>query len=116
MVNSCGEWLYLAPETRLARLVVEEQAGSQTCLTLHHRFLLLPVALEELSSPAARHLLYLQLRQDVTDGLHRCDVSLHLALAALALRAELGAWRQEEHGQGPYFLPQHYLPDQVPAE
>ena len=114
MLNSCGEWLDLAPDTRLARLVPGGRGREgQTSLTLHDRFLLLPAALEELHSPASRHLLYLQLRQDCIEGLHRADVSLHLSLAALALRAELGPWTEKEHGAGPYFMPQHYLPDQV---
>ena len=112
MVHSCGEWLHLAPSTRLAKLVSRGREG-QTALTLHHRFLLLPTTLEQLSCSAARHLLYLQLRQDVIDGLHRADVSLHLGLAGLALRAEFGEWGEGQHGTGPYFLPQHYLPDQV---
>ena len=112
MVHSCGEWLHLAPSTRLAKLIKGGREG-QTALTLHHRFLLLPTTLEQLSCSAAKHLLYLQLRQDVIDGLHRADVSLHLSLAGLALRAEFGAWGQGRHGTGPYFLPQHYLPDQV---
>ena len=112
MLHSCGEWLHLAPSTKLAKLVGKAQEG-QTALTLHHRFLLLPPTLEQLASPAARHLLYLQLRQDCIDGLHRADVSLHLGLAGLALRAEMGRWEAHVHGVAPYFLPQHYLPDQV---
>ena len=115
MIHSCGEWLHLAPSTRLAKLVSRSGGGreGQTALTLHHRFLLLPTTLEQLACPAAKHLLYLQLRQDVIDGLHRADVSLHLGLAGLALRAEFGEWGEGKHGAGPYFLPQHYLPDQV---
>ena len=43
----------------------------------------------------------------------RADVSVQLAAAATAVHAEFGNHSGEVHGAGPYFLPQHYLPDNV---
>ena len=68
--------------------------------------------MEDLSRDC-QHLLYLQLRQDHIEVVFRADVSLQLSAAATAVHAEFGNFCSEVHATGAYFLPQHYLPDNV---
>ena len=76
------------------------------------RLILLPDNYDDLSENC-QHLLYLQLRQDHIEGVYRAEVSLQLSAAATAVHAEFGNYCSEVHATGPYFLPQHYLPDNV---
>ena len=73
----------------------------------------LPETEDELQSTTCRHLLYLQLRQDHIEGLYRADVSVQLSAASIAVHAEFGNHCSQIHDAGPYFLAQHYLPDNV---
>eukprot|EP00090_Calanus_glacialis_P008265 TRINITY_DN16572_c0_g1_i1.p1 TRINITY_DN16572_c0_g1~~TRINITY_DN16572_c0_g1_i1.p1 ORF type:complete len:1084 (+),score=127.32 TRINITY_DN16572_c0_g1_i1:55-3306(+) len=115
MLNNNGEWLYLSPDTRMTKILPNASKNKEgiCSLTLYQRFFLFPTCYDELNDPYTCHLLYLQLRQDTIEGLYRADVSVQLSMASIAMHSEFGTYSDDIHGSGPYFLPQHYLPDNV---
>ena len=81
---------------------------------LHQRFKYMPRDLDtQLRDPKNKHQLYLQLRRDVLSGRYRMSVNLHLSVAAMALQVEFGDFSEDVHGNGDYFMLEHYVPSHV---
>ncbi|XP_039284620.1 tyrosine-protein phosphatase non-receptor type 13 [Nilaparvata lugens] len=56
-------------------------------------------------------MLYLQIRRGILENQIRCSAHEIMTFASLALQAEFGDFNNEEHGNGDYFLLEHYIPD-----
>ena len=110
-------WILSAPDTKLSKVAPigwRPQAGlrcSVDSFTLYLRFKHLPGSVDAFRDPNNKHLLYLQLRRDVSEGRFHMNPSRHLTLAAMALQTEFGDYSEDIHGsEGDYFLLEHYLP------
>ena len=79
-------------------------------LELYLRFRFLPDDLNNFKDSNNKHQFYLQLRRDVLEARYNISLNDHLTLAALALQTEFGDFSEDIHGDGEYFLLEHYLP------
>ncbi len=106
------EYMVLPNDCRLAKvasLAWKEQPGSVLDLYLRLRFH--PESPDAFRDPNNKHQLYLQLRRDVVDGRYHLTAEENLSLAALALQTEFGDFSEDLHGDGDYFMLEHYLPE-----
>jgi hypothetical protein len=119
------EYWCLASEVKLSKVAPggwkqpqrhPNSMSSDSVLVLHLRFRHHPDDVDEFKDPNNKHLFYLQLRKDVSEARYHMSSAQHLGLAAKALQTEFGDFSEDIHGEGDYFLLEHYLPAGVIAQ
>ena len=89
------------------------QMSSAESFKLYLRFKFHPESIDVFKDPNNKHQFYLQLRKDVLEGRYHLPVHQHFSLAGMALQTEFGDFSEDIHGDGEYFLLEHYLPRHV---
>ncbi|TRY73025.1 hypothetical protein TCAL_12859 [Tigriopus californicus] len=111
------EFWILASDTKLSKVAPSTWKDSRftgcSPFTLHLRFKYLPDSMDSFKDPNNMHQFYLQLRSDVIDGLYQMSQAQHIGLAGMALQTEFGDFSEDIHGDGYYFILDHYLPRHV---
>lgn len=111
------EFWILASDTKLSKVAPNTWKDSRftgcSPFTLHLRFKYLPDSMDSFKDPNNMHQFYLQLRSDVIDGLYQMSTTQHILLAGMALQTEFGDFSEDIHGDGYYFILDHYLPRHV---
>lgn len=113
-----GDFVFVPPETKLRKLAPNGWKTGRTefafLLFLRVRFFL--PNLRGIRNWSTKHLLYLQLRRSLIEQQIKCEAEELLELGGLALQAEFGDYLEREHGSSPYFLLEHYLPEELVDE
>jgi len=107
------EFWPLSNDTKLSKVAASGWKEGKPCqdLTVYQRFKFHPSDVDSILTAENKHLLYLQLRQDLLNGrLHGVSKNMYLSLAGMALQIEFGDFSEDIHGDGEYFMLEHYLP------
>ncbi|RZF41303.1 hypothetical protein LSTR_LSTR000017 [Laodelphax striatellus] len=111
-----GDFVFLAPETKLYKVapsgwIGESHRQPYYKFILYLRIIFYLPSLRGIGSWSTKHMLYLQIRRGLLEHQIRCSANEIMTFASLALQAEFGDFNNEEHGNGDYFLLEHYIPD-----
>nr|CAD7438269.1 unnamed protein product [Timema bartmani] len=115
-----GDFVFLPPSTKLSKIASVIWSGDTKkhtvplcSFTLYVRVRFFLPSLRGIGSWSTKHHLFLQLRRSLLEQLIECSLVQHITLSGLALQAEFGEYREQEHGCEEYFLLEHYIPDNL---
>ncbi|CAG2054245.1 unnamed protein product [Timema podura] len=115
-----GDFVFLPPSTKLSKIASVIWSGDTKkhtvplcSFTLYVRVRFFLPSLRGIGSWSTKHHLFLQLRRSLLEQLIECTLVQHITLSGLALQAEFGDYREQEHGCEEYFLLEHYIPDNL---
>nr|CAD7394232.1 unnamed protein product [Timema cristinae] len=115
-----GDFVFLPPSTKLSKIASAIWSGDTKkhtvplySFTLYVRVRFFLPSLRGIGSWFTKHHLFLQLRRSLLEQLIECSLVQHVGLSGLALQAEFGDYKEQEHGCEEYFLLEHYIPDNL---
>ncbi|KAK6626436.1 hypothetical protein RUM44_008909 [Polyplax serrata] len=118
-----GDFVFLPNETKVNKVAPLEWKDpkkttkeNECHFVLYVRVKFFLPDLRGVRSRQTKHLIYLQLRRSLLEKQISCRSNELINLAGLALQAEFGNFRPDEHGSQPYFLIDHYLPEELEDE